>query len=31
VEDIFSWTAIAHQTISLYERLIEQRRAAAQL
>jgi starch synthase len=27
VEDIFSWTAIAHQTIQLYERLIEQRRS----
>jgi starch synthase len=26
VEEIFSWTAIAHQTISLYERLIEQRK-----
>jgi starch synthase len=25
VEDIFSWTAIAHQTIALYEELIEQR------
>jgi hypothetical protein len=24
VEDIFSWTAIAHQTIELYGRLIEQ-------
>jgi alpha-maltose-1-phosphate synthase len=23
VEDIFSWTAIAHQTIDLYTRLIE--------
>jgi len=29
VEEIFSWTAIAHQTIGLYERLIEQRRAGA--
>jgi starch synthase len=27
VEDIFSWTAIAHQTIDLYKRLIEQKRA----
>jgi alpha-maltose-1-phosphate synthase len=27
VEDIFSWTAIADQTIELYERLIEQKRA----
>jgi starch synthase len=27
VEDIFSWTAIAGQTIELYERLIEQKRA----
>jgi starch synthase len=27
VEDIFSWTAIAHQTIGLYQRLIEQRKA----
>jgi starch synthase len=27
VEDIFSWTAIAHQTIDLYQRLIEQKRA----
>jgi starch synthase len=25
VEDTFSWTAIAHQTIGLYERLIERR------
>jgi starch synthase len=25
VEEIFSWTAIAHQTIDLYRRLIEQR------
>jgi starch synthase len=24
VEDIFSWTAIAHQTIDLYRRLVEQ-------
>ncbi|MGB7548704.1 MAG: glycogen synthase [Terracidiphilus sp.] len=31
VEDIFSWTAIARQTIGLYERLIEQRRAGAPL
>jgi starch synthase len=27
VEDIFSWTAIAHQTIQLYEHLIEQRKS----
>jgi starch synthase len=27
VEDIFSWTAIAHQTIDLYRRLIEQKKA----
>ncbi len=27
VEDIFSWTAIAHQTIALYEQLIEQFKA----
>jgi starch synthase len=27
VEDIFSWTAIAHQTIDLYQRLIEQKKA----
>jgi starch synthase len=26
VEDIFSWTAIAHQTIELYGKLIEERR-----
>jgi starch synthase len=26
VEQIFSWTAIAHQTIDLYQRLIEQKR-----
>ena len=26
VEDIFSWTAIAHQTIGLYERLIGERK-----
>ena len=25
VENMFSWTAIAHQTIQLYERLVEQR------
>ena len=25
VEDIFSWTAIAHQTVDLYKRLIEQK------
>src|SRR5271166_4328469 len=29
VEDVFSWTSIAHQTIELYERLIEQRRSGA--
>jgi starch synthase len=28
VEDIFSWTAIAHQTIDLYKSLIEQRQPA---
>jgi starch synthase len=27
VEDIFSWTAIAHQTIDLYRRLIQQKKA----
>ncbi len=27
VEETFSWTAIAHQTIALYQRLIEQRAA----
>jgi starch synthase len=27
VEETFSWTAIAHQTIGLYQRLIEQRKA----
>jgi alpha-maltose-1-phosphate synthase len=27
VEEIFSWTAIAHQTIDLYQHLIEQKRA----
>ncbi|HVC47622.1 MAG TPA: glycogen synthase [Terracidiphilus sp.] len=27
VEEVFSWTAIAHQTIALYERLVEERRA----
>ncbi|HEY1576220.1 MAG TPA: glycogen synthase [Terracidiphilus sp.] len=27
VEDIFSWTAIAHQTIDLYKRLIEQKKS----
>jgi len=27
VEDIFSWTAIAHQTVDLYKRLIEQKKA----
>jgi len=26
VEEIFSWTAIAHQTIDLYQRLIEQKK-----
>ncbi len=30
VEETFSWTAIANQTIDLYERLIEQRKAGAQ-
>ena len=30
VEEIFSWTAIAKQTINLYERLIGQRKAGAQ-
>jgi starch synthase len=29
VEEIFSWTAIAHQTIDLYERLIGQHKAVA--
>jgi starch synthase len=29
VEDIFSWTAIAHQTIELYERLIERMKSSA--
>lgn len=29
VEQMFSWTSIAHQTIALYERLIEQRKARA--
>lgn len=29
VEETFSWTAIAHQTIHLYEQLIEQRKAAS--
>ncbi len=29
VEEIFSWTAIAHQTIALYERLIEQRKSSS--
>jgi starch synthase len=29
VEDIFSWTAIAHQTIALYERLIEEKKRRA--
>ncbi|HEV2215310.1 MAG TPA: glycogen synthase [Terracidiphilus sp.] len=27
VEDVFSWSAIAHQTIELYTRLVEERRA----
>jgi starch synthase len=27
VEEIFSWTAIAHQTIDLYQRLVEQKKA----
>jgi starch synthase len=26
VEEVFSWTSIAHQTIHLYERLIEKRK-----
>ena len=30
VEEIFSWTAIAQQTIRLYEKLIEQRETAVQ-
>lgn len=29
VEEIFSWTAIAHQTIDLYKRLIEDRKRGA--
>ena len=29
VEEIFSWTAIAHQTIDLYQRLIEQKEGAS--
>jgi starch synthase len=29
VEEIFGWTAIAHQTIDLYRRLIDERKAAA--
>ncbi len=29
VEEIFSWTAIAHQTIALYERLIAKRKTGA--
>jgi starch synthase len=28
VEKVFSWTAIAQQTIHLYEQLIEQRKIA---
>ena len=31
VEQIFSWTAIAHQTIDLYKQLIEQRKASAHI
>jgi starch synthase len=31
VEEIFSWTAIAQQTIRLYEQLIEQRKTPVQL
>jgi alpha-maltose-1-phosphate synthase len=30
VEEIFSWTAIAQQTVQLYEQLIEQRKTAVQ-
>lgn len=30
VEQTFSWTSIAHQTIALYRRLIDEHRAAAQ-
>ncbi len=30
VEDVFSWTAIAHQTIDLYRRLIEGHKTGAQ-
>jgi alpha-maltose-1-phosphate synthase len=30
VEETFSWTAIAHQTIRLYEQLIEKRKSSAQ-
>ena len=29
VEDIFSWTAIAHQTIALYQRLIAERKSGS--
>ena len=29
VEEMFSWTAIAHQTIALYEHLIEQRKSSS--
>jgi len=29
VEDIFSWTAIAHQTIALYQQLIAQMKSAS--
>ncbi len=27
VEEIFSWTAIAHQTIALYQRLMDERKS----
>jgi len=27
VEDVFSWTAIAHQTIALYQQLIAQQKS----
>jgi len=29
VEEIFSWTAIAHQTIELYQGLIERKKKSA--
>jgi alpha-maltose-1-phosphate synthase len=29
VENVFSWTAIAHQTIELYQKLIDKRRKTA--